>query len=340
MLGTDTNSKFNRIFRQFVTVVVVLGFLAVVMPIRIHARGEVVTSHTKVPAKLLAAPVIELKLRSESQIKIEAGWYDTALQEVSRVATLNVKQPDGLKAVHDILNTQVPKLRYNRSKLASIGLAEATFISAVRARAKDKTTAEQFALELANDPSSILRISGGQALADRLRRSIEADVGKLRQIAAQLQQASVELKQNTKIHHSSAKYYSALNLKSATPAGWPQDLSAAVIPIVVAVAVIVVPPLALALHLIANAIAGVTVIAIGVYVTGVYLAAAVTLIENLISNLGSDEGKDKIAECQRQVDAKYLTCVNVADQLGILSAAARLACYSNWLLASGACLFA
>ncbi len=314
--------------RIFVAPVLIVGLLNLAIPVR-----AVTTVNRPTPT--------DLKLRSESQVRTEADWYNTAIREITRASSLDLKQPQNLKTANSIFEKHVPNLRYNRSKLVSLGLSDSSFISAVRAKVRDKITAEQLAVDLVKDPTLIFRVSGGQSLADRVRRSLEADATKLRQISTQLQQASLDIKETTKNHHASRTVKANSTLESHPTTGSllvPELTAVDIAVIVVVVAVIAVPPLGFALLHTANAIAGVTLLAAAIVATAELVVAAGVLIGRLISNLGTEEGQDKIAACQRQVDTQYRRCMRAAAGMGIFRGAAELACYAEWLVSSGACL--
>src|SRR5712691_8004877 len=75
----------------------------------------------------------DVELKSESQLKSEAALYDTAIREIGQLQTMSVATVDDLKKVNTILERQIPNLRFNRSKLATIGLSDSTFINAAKA---------------------------------------------------------------------------------------------------------------------------------------------------------------------------------------------------------------
>jgi hypothetical protein len=97
--------------------------------------------------------------------------------------------------------------------------------------------------------------------------------------------------------------------------------------IVIGVAVIAYPPLGLALVALGNAT---------IYVA--LAAAATDLIGRLISNLGTEEGRDKVAKCQQDADDRLTDCLRSAAELGILRVPAETVCYADWLLGSALCL--
>ncbi len=143
-----------------------------------------------------------LKLRSESQLRTEASLYDTAIREISRVATMRPDTVENLKAANTILDKQFRNLKYNRSKLAVMGFNDTTFLNAVKERMRDSNTINAFVLELVQDPNSILKLSGAASLGDRIARSVETDAALLRRVAERIKKASEDIRARTKQHHA------------------------------------------------------------------------------------------------------------------------------------------
>lgn len=307
--------------RSLVAFVVVLAFLNVAIP------GRAVTTVNR------PAPN-DLKLRSESQLRTEANLYQTAINEISRISTKSLTTPKDLDEANAIVDKHISNLRYLRSKLIVQGLADSTFTSAVKLKARESRAAEQFAVDLAKERSSIFTVSGGSSLRDRIRRSFDAETAKVRQIAAQLKQAADAIKANTKEHHLSRSLAASSSLRDvdlSMPALPAPDLRGDDIAVLgIVVAVIAFPALGLALAVVAAN-------ALGVYVAVSIATAAATLIGRLTENAGTDEGKDRVKACQEEVDSRYRRCVRAAAVFGILAGAARTACYADWLLASAAC---
>jgi hypothetical protein len=188
------------------------------------------------------------KLKSESQLRSEAALYDGAIREIERIANLKLAVPEESKKAQAILDKQVPNLRFSRSKLVALGLSDASFASAIKAKAPDKKAADPFAQELARDNKAILKLSGAQSLADRIRKSVAEDTAKLRRIAELLKQAGAEIR--AKKHHAVKANSSAPDFvggrdvfASARPSSPPDSVSDTLVTVlVIAVAVIVVPP--------------------------------------------------------------------------------------------------
>ena len=285
----------------------------------------------------------DLNLKSESQLKSEAALYDTAIREIGRIADLKLAAPEDSKMAQSILDKQIPNLRFSRSGLVALGLSDSSFVSAAKAKAGDKKSADQFAQDLSQDSKTILKLSGAQSLADRIRSRVAADTAMLRKIAELLKRASAEITAKPKAHHAVAAKVEFVNSDS-TPSepltndaiishSSPDDLDAGTVTIlVVAVAVIACPPLGLALFDLASAAYAVAAVA-------AIAALAALLVDRLIVNLGTDQGRDKVAACQHKVDGNYRNCMSAANKLPFpINVGAGDGCYAQWLLDSAGCL--
>jgi hypothetical protein len=91
-----------------------------------------------------------------------------------------------LAVANGIIEKHIGNLKYARSKLIAMGFADSTFTSAVKRSAPDKKALEQFGVGLIQEPTSIIKISGAQALGDRMRSALAADTAKIKQVAAVL----------------------------------------------------------------------------------------------------------------------------------------------------------
>jgi len=266
-----------------------------------------------------------IDLRSESQVKSEAALYDSAMRTIEQGLTIKLENLDDLKAVNALLAKQIPNLKFNRSKLAEIALSDTTFVGAVGQRVKDSKAADSFASELATDPNTILKVNGASALADRLQRKVETDVALIRRVATRLQQAGADLKAKIKQAHAN-RLGVELSTNIIPPApGAPMVRLDGVVFLVV-VAAIAFPGLALALVVLA---------------TGPLAPAIVAgfLIVKLVENLGTDEGKDKVAACQKAADEKYQSCMKAgADACCGLAIVNAEACLATWMFDSAGCL--
>jgi hypothetical protein len=285
------------------------------------------------------------EIRSESQVKTEAALYDSAIRALEQGLTIKLETIEDLKVANALLAKQVPNLRYNRSKLVTIGLSDSTFVAAVRDRTKDSKSTDAFTRELGIDPSSILKLSGASSVGDRMQRKLETDVGLIRRVAARLQQAATDLKAKVKQDHASGRRN---QLKSsvrggeflATVAGPPSGPAAVtpsaedVVTLLVLVAISVNPVI----------FAGLLILASGPIIVGVAVVSAVAvaaLIGRLVENLGTDKGRDKVAKCQDGAEAVYKNCV--AGGAGACCGLAEInaaACLAAWFLEAAACLLA
>ncbi len=252
-----------------------------------------------------AAPITEtVKFCSESQLRTEAGLYDAAISEISRVATMKLESLDDLKAANAIIGKHLSNLRYNRPKLVVMGLGDSTFIGALREKTRDSSATDAFALEIAKDPNAILRLNGASSIRDRLTRKLDSDIVLLRRVADRLKNAGEAIKARIKPNHSAGK-------KGESGTNDPRGVASAgsLLPtfhkddviVLIAIGVIYFPGVAIAL-------AGPITL-----VGGVALGA--TLIGKLVTNIGTEEGRDKLAECQKQVTERLERCVEAGKDL-------------------------
>jgi hypothetical protein len=265
-------------------------------------------------------------LRSEAQLRKEANLFQTAMNEIGRISTMKLATVKDLAVANAIVDKHVSNLRFVRSKLVVMGLSDASFGSGVKRRAADKQATEEFAVELAKQPTSITKVSGGQALSDRIRRSFAADDAKIRAVSDQLKRAAAEIKAKSG-HHASGNSSTTTAL-TAAPAAELKAEHVALIAIVAAV--VLFPPLGLAIVYVASQAAVV------IYPAMVITAAGM-LITNLVINVGTEEGRDKVAECQDDVDRRYRRCKDAAADMGLFADIARATCYADWLAASAVC---
>lgn len=259
-------------------------------------------------------------LRSESEVKAQASLYDTAIREIGRISSMKLTTAKELELAVGILSKHGPNLRYNRFKMVAEGLNDSVFITAVRAKTGDSKSIEKFALELEKDPMSIFKLSGGQALGDRIRRSLEWDVSSIRRVANQLKQAATDVRAETGTHHAPGLASEHSLISFSIPELRAFDVAISVI----AVAVIAVPPLALALYVIST-----TAVAVALWVKLVF-AIPILLAKEPIEKIRD--------ECLDEVDNRYRRCLRQAAEAGIFRIPAEASCYADWLLGTGACL--
>ncbi len=78
---------------------------------------------------------------------------------------------------------------------------------------------------------------------------------------------------------------------------------------------------------------------LGVAIVGIALGAV--LIGKLITTIGADEGRDRMAECQNNAEAKHRSCVEAGKDLCCgLAVVNEAACTAVLLLESASCLLA
>lgn len=274
------------------------SILAVVLAL----PGALTIRSTPTPAPAPAA----LSLKSQSQLKSEAALYETAIREIGTIANMKLSTPEELKKANDIVAKQIRNLKFGRSKLISLGLADGVFVEAVKAKAKDEKSAEAFVLELGKDPSSILKLAGAESLKSRVERALETDNTLLKNVAQKLKRSAEEVKSTLKQHH--AKNYSPVRYD------WRLDL-------LIYVAFVVNPVVA-------------AVIAANV----IPVVIVASLAARLATNIGTEEGQNKVAACMDGIDKQYQNCLAAAAQLPLgFSVAAAAVCYADWLLDAAAC---
>jgi len=240
--------------KSFPLLIIAALFVAFV----IHPELRLSDLHAAVPFSS-TGPTI----KSEAQVKSEAAHYDDAILQIKQIANLKLAVPEESKKAQGILDKQIPNLRFNRSKLIAFGLNDPGFVGAAKAKAGDKKSAEQFALELGKDHNSILKLPGAQSVSSSIRSSIEADTALLRRIAQLLKDAAVEIK--AKSGHVMSRPTSSMpgskHMSAARVAANPVVITDTLSPevttlLVVAAAVVICPPLGVAIFELAN-VAGV-----------------------------------------------------------------------------------
>jgi hypothetical protein len=289
-------------------------------------------------------PAVEaaVDMRSESQMKTEAGLYDSAMREIERALTIKLETIDDLKAANALLAKQIPNLRFNRSKLAQIGLSDSTFVAAVRERTKDSKTTDAFVREVATDSKAITKLTGALSLSDRMQRKVDGDVALIRKLADRLNQVAADLKAKIKQNHVSGRngklestfprhefFSTVINPRSGPPTS---GISGSDVELVLEIVAIYVFP---------GVLIGLAVLAAGPVSLGVVVAGAALVIGRVVENFGTDKGRDRVAQCQDAVEATYKSCV--AGGAGACCGLAEInaaGCLAQWLFEAGACILA
>lgn len=265
-----------------------------------------------------------VSLKSESQVKSEAGLYDAAIREISRVETMKLTTADDFNRLKALLERHVPNLKFSRSKLVAIALSEAALISAAKTRTSNQASTDEFARELAADSQSIFRLSGGTAAKDKINRSVEADITMLNRVAEKVRRAAAEFKDKSPDHHPI--------LRSITEAPVQRTVlrttltTVMVASLVISAVMIACPPLALAIPVL-------TAAAIGGFITAAILTGASVLFARVSANVGTEEGRDRLGECIEVANRKYDTCVTENPLVALTGG-----CLAAWLIDSGICL--
>ena len=247
-----------------------------------------------------------LNLKSQSQLKSEAALYETAIREIGTIVNMKLSTPEELKKANDIVGKHVRNLKYGRSKLVVLGLADGAFVNAVKERAKDEKSAEAFVLELEKDPSSILKLAGAESLKSRVEQALATDNTLLKNVAQKLKRSAEEVKSTIKRHHA----------KNSNPVryDWRLDL-------LIYVAFVVNP-----------------VVAAVVAANVIPVVIVASLAARLATNIGTEEGRNKVAACMDAIDKQYQNCLAAAAQLPLgFNFAAEAVCYADWLLDAAAC---
>jgi len=279
---------------------------------------------------------VSLNLRSESQIRSEASLYDAAIRDINRAATIKLDTIEDLKAANALLEKAIPNLKFNRSKLVTLGLNDSTLVSAAKEKVRDIKSAEAIAKELATDRRAVLKLPGASALQSRISQSLQSDVALLKAVAVRWQKSAEALKAKIKADHASTTSTHAIPMYTKDTVGtvpaFDADSDTVALVIVVAVLVVAVPPLGIALVDIASSVSAV------VFAAEVIAGAAFVIVQ-LVENIGTDKGRDKVATCQDQVEREFEHCKAQAAQaccgLEVIETAG---CVAIWGLRSAGCL--
>ena len=279
-----------------------------------------------------AAAVQKPALKTESLVKSEASLYDTAVREIGRIESMRLTTADEFTRVKSVLERHVPNLKFIRSKLVALALNDATLISAARARTSTTKLAEEFAVELATNSESVFKLSGGAAVRDKISRSFQTDVTMLRRVSEQLKRAASDFKPTG--HHAIPERLLPHAYNSVQRDGVVTTIATVVVAsLVVSALIIACPPLAIALPVLASLAAG-AVFGVGAIVVGAFVVVgAVTLLERVATNVGTEQGRDQIAECLQEVDSRYDTCVAEHPLIALMGG-----CLAEYLLRAAACL--
>ena len=305
MLGIMSLSRLS-IFRMLAVAAVVAGLVNLGLP--------------RTRAAVQGPP-----LKTESQLRTEAGLYDAAIREISRIETMNLTTVDEVSRVKTLLERHVPNLRFNRSRLVAFALTDTTFVNAAKSRASTKASANEFAKQLVADSQSIFRLNGGAAVKDKVSRSFQSDVSMLKRVSEKLRRAAVELKPQSPAHHANVDP-TALKLSSQRITVRDTLTVIVVASVLVSAAMLVGPLLGLELLVMAGLVAVVGG-------TDLLIAGASILVVRALTNISSEEGRDKIADCLQGVDAKKSSCETENPLYAAVGG-----CLAEWVLNAAACL--
>jgi hypothetical protein len=260
--------------------------------------------------------------KSESQFKSEAARYERAIRAIGGIATMKLDTADGLKQAIAIVDRERPNLKLYRSKLVAMAIGDSTFVSAVKKVAANESAAETFLKNLNADRKIVLNLEGTKSLQTRMERSIEGDAAILRQAGERLKAAADSFKPTSQQRGApdsrSQDGYTFVRVRADETRPFGSPVSSVLPP---------VDPVTI--------IAGIA-IAAAVIVAGVF---AVTAIRNLYNNTFTEEGRDEVAECQKDADDRLGACVSAANkQFFPFNLPLLAACDAQWLISQAKCL--
>lgn len=262
--------------------------------------------------------------KSESQFKSEASKYESAIRAIGGIATMKLDTADGLKQAIAIVDRERPNLKLYRSKLVAMALSDSTFVRAVKKVAVNESAAETFLKSLIADRKVVLNLEGAKSLQTRLERSIERDAATLSQAGERLKAAADSFKPTSQLREApdsrSHDGYTLVRVRADETRPFGSPVSSVLLP---------VDPVTI--------IAGVA-LAAALVVVGVFAATA---IRNLYNSTFTEEGRDRVAECQKQADDRLEACVAAANkQFFPFNVPLLAACSAQWLLSQSKCLIA
>ena len=272
-----------------------------------------------------SAAAIGINLKTASQISSEATSYDNAIRELSAISLSTVAN---LKGTQDILEAQVPKLKFGRTKLLSIALSDSAFIGSLKAKVFDQQSAEKLALELAQEKEAIYKLSGASAVRDRIKAAVSADVEKLQRLAKLFKENEAALRKKEGTGGTGADVTRAVAVISAV----------AIVVVVIAAAMIAAPALTAAVVALA---AGAAVVGVSAAAAATVAAAAAAIVSGAATSAGAaaEQAQDKVAACVDKADSKNKKCKSDAYNLfGPAIGIALEKCKADWAWELGACL--
>jgi hypothetical protein len=237
---------------------------------------------------------------------------------------MTLKTADDFNRLKALLERHIPNLKFNRSKLVAIALGESSLISAAKARTNNKASTEEFARELAADSQSIFKLSGGASVRDKINRSVKADVTMLGRVSDKIKKAAAEFKEKSPAHHVTLVALPNVQRASVRTA----ITTVVVASLVISAVMIACPPLAIAISILTTA-------ALSGAITASIVAGAVILVGRIAANVGTEEGRNKVAECIAAVDTKYNDCVATHPLIAVMGG-----CLAEWVINATSCLTA
>lgn len=282
------------------------------------------------PRAAAVSPIAEPK--SVSQLRTEAGVYEAAIREISRISTMSLSTPEQLKTANAIVAKHRQNLRYANSKLLVLGLNDLTFTNSVKASIKDESAFESFLKEVNSDPNAVLKFTGAQTLKSRFASSIDADKSLLRKVAERLKQAASDIQSKYKQHHRPS--INAIGpVDNAIETALAPNIQRAVAEIA-------------NLAVIATTIVAATLVCAGCvvlfsnYVVGqLAVVGSVGVALRVFDLIVSEDSRNSLADCLNEIEALRETChQQAAAQPFPLNLGAAAVCEADYLLRAADCL--
>lgn len=151
------------------------GFLG---PLLITA-GLIVSGHSPATTKsalssTLTEPNASSRLKTVAELRAEAGQYDAATRDISKLLNIQLETENDFDQARVVAEKAAPGLKFQISRLIVMSLDNTTFINGIRAKLKDKTTAQNLVSEITSNPAAVLKLDGAQALKSQFAAKIQA----------------------------------------------------------------------------------------------------------------------------------------------------------------------
>ncbi len=272
---------------------------------------------SRVSASLKTSAIDDIK--TESQFRGEARSYDDMLRAISQISSSKLDTPEALQEAIDRFQREHTKIGFHRSKLVLKALADPTFVNAIKRTANSEAAAERLLRTINADINNVLKIDGAKLLASKLESSLRADAEVLRKAGEQLKLAGERFKERAALDPAGNKFRMVPAMFVDQPSVELND----------------------ALFASGAFIAGFGIIlAIAITVALVVVASYVTqTIVNLVKSLFPEEQRDEVVDCQKQANDRWVVCIRAARGLGFFEKmAAETLCNATFLADQSACL--